>query len=298
VTERNEETSHSRTETIESPEEVPLYSLVPVRGPEGEVLEAYRGVQRQDTKEVVSVMSRKYGLVQHADLVRALHAVGEALDKPDMREEGLRSNPRFTRESIRLYSNGRRMEMKLVIGKKFRVDSQNEFYPAVRLLNSLDGVTAVRMEAFSIRIACSNQLHASAKSFLEFREMHLASAENLLGQLQKATHEILDHYEDALETYVTAMHETMPIAEFVPALSAAGIPERHVNRMAQQLPEYFGSTLWGQASKWDLYQLATSFLTREVHVNPQRERAFERAAARALLLEGDYTVEGGVEVPA
>lgn len=287
----------SRTETIRSPEDVPLYSLVPVRGPDGEVLDAYRGVQRQDTKEVVSVMSRKYGLVQHADLVRALHAVGEALDKPDTQEEGLRLNPRFTRESIRLYSNGRRMEMKLVIGKKYRVDSQNEFYPAVRLLNSLDGDTAVRMEAYSIRIACCNQLHASAQSFMEFRELHLASAEDLLGQLQKATHEILDHYEDALETYVTAMHETMPIAAFVPALSAAGIPERHVNRMAQHLPEYFGSTLWGRSSRWELYQIATSYLSREINVNPQRERAFERAAARALLLEGS-AVEGGELTPA
>ena len=279
-------TRESRTETIRSWEEVPLYQMVPVRGPEGEILEAYRGVQRQDTKEVVSVMSSRYGLVQHADLVRALHAVGEALDKPEVPDTELAASARFTRESIKLYSNGRRMEMKLVIGEKFRLDSQNEFFPAVRLLNSLDGVTAVRMEAFAIRIACCNQLHASARSFLEFRELHLASAEDLLGQLQRATHEILDHFDDALETYVTSMHETMPLTDFVPALSAAGIPARHVDRMAQQLPEYFGSTLWGEAPRWDLYQIATSDLTRNVDVNPQRERQFERAAARALLLEG------------
>ncbi len=293
-----EATRESRTEWIRSPEEVPLYQLVPVRGPGGEILEAYRGIQRQDTKEVVSVMSSRYGLVQHADLVRALHAVGEALDKPEIPDAGLAASARFTRESIKLYSNGRRMEMKLVIGKQFKVDGDNTFYPAVRLLNSIDGATAVRLEAYSIRIACLNQLHASARSFMEFRELHLASAEDLLGQLQKATHEILDHYEDALETYVTAMHETMALSDFVPALSAAGIPERHVDRMAQQLPEYFGSTLWGEAPMWDLYQIATSYLTREVQgrVNPLRERQFERAAARALLLEG--AVEGGEAVPA
>ncbi|MDG6970074.1 MAG: DUF932 domain-containing protein [Nitrososphaerota archaeon] len=291
-------TRDSRTETIRSPEEVPLYSLVPVRGPEGEILEAYRGVQRQDTKEIVSVMSPRYGLVQHADLVKALHVVGEALDKPETPDRELAASAHFTRESIKLYSNGRRMEMKLVIGKKFKVDGENTFFPAVRLLNSIDGATAVRLEAYSIRVACLNQLHASARSFLEFRELHLASADDLLGQLQAATHEILDHFEDALDTYVTAMHENMPIADFVPSLTGAGIPARHVDRMAQQLPEYFGSTLWGRESRWDLYQLATSYLTREVAglVNPQRERQFERAAARALLLEG--AGEGGEEVPA
>ena len=229
-------TRESRTETIRSWEEVPLYRMVPVRGPDGEVLEAYRGVQRLDTKEVVSVMSNHYGLVQHADLVRALHAVGEALDKPEIPDAGVAASAHFTRESIKLYSNGRRMEMKLVIGKKFKVDGDNTFFPAVRLLNSIDGATAVRLEAYSIRIACLNQLHASARSFMEFRELHLASAEDLLGQLQRATHEILDHFDDALETYVTSMHETMPLADFVPALSAAGIPARHVDRMAQQLP--------------------------------------------------------------
>ncbi len=86
-------TRESRTETIRSWEEVPLYKMVPVRGPEGETLEAYRGVQRQDTKEIVSVMSPKYGLVQHADLVRALHTVGEALDKPESRTRGSRRAP-------------------------------------------------------------------------------------------------------------------------------------------------------------------------------------------------------------
>ena len=276
----------SRTEPIRSWEEVPLYKMVPVRGPDGETLEAYRGIQRLDTKEVVSVMSNHYGLVQHADLVRALHVVGEALDKPEIPDSGLAASAHFTRESIKLYSNGRRMEMKLVIGRQFKVDGDNTFFPAVRLLNSIDGATAVRMEAFAIRIACCNQLHASARSFLEFRELHLASAEDLLGQLQRATHEILDHFEDCLETYVPAMHETMPLVDFVPALSAAGLPARHVDRMAQQLPEYFGSTLWGEASRWDLYQIVTSDLTRNVDVNPQRERQFERAAARALLLEG------------
>jgi hypothetical protein len=41
----------------------------------------------------------------------------------------------------------------------------------------------------------------------------------------------------------------------------------------------------------------TDVLSHDVHVNPERERAFERAAARALLLE-ESTVGGGEEVPA
>jgi NAD kinase len=75
---------------------VPLYQLVPVRGPDGEILEAYRGVQRQDTKEVVSVTSQKCGLVQNFDLVKALHAVGKALESPGLRTRCLRRAPTST----------------------------------------------------------------------------------------------------------------------------------------------------------------------------------------------------------
>jgi hypothetical protein len=283
---------------VATPELVPLYRMVPIRGPSGEVLESYRGVEREDTGTVVSVVSDRYGLVQHRDIARAVHAVGQALDKPDLQVETLRANPHFKAENIRLYAQGRRMEVKLVIGQKFKLDAQNEFYPAVRVFNSLDGAWAVRAEAFGVRLACTNQLFAGARSFLEFRELHLSSPSDLLGQMEKAIYEALDHFDGALDLYAQAMEQHIPVTEFVPALEGAGLPQRHVKGMAAGLPDHFGSVVWGEISRWDAYQLATSHLTHQVHVNPERERQFERAAARALLLTEGPALEGGDEVPA
>ncbi|MDG6950118.1 MAG: DUF932 domain-containing protein [Nitrososphaerota archaeon] len=138
----------------------PLYNLVPVRGPEGEVLDGYRGVQRQDTNRVVSVVGKRYQLVQHRSIARA---VGETIEKPDLTIESLRTNSRFRTESIKLYAGERRMEVKLVVGRKFRLDSANEIYPAVRVFNSLDGAWAVRSEVLGVRIACCNQLTRRGK---------------------------------------------------------------------------------------------------------------------------------------
>lgn len=42
-----------------SSDQVPLYDLVPVKGPEGQPLNAYRGVRRRDTSEIVSVVSSR-----------------------------------------------------------------------------------------------------------------------------------------------------------------------------------------------------------------------------------------------
>lgn len=64
--------SHRRPyETVATPDQVPLYDLVPVKGPGGEPLDAYRGVRRRDTSEIVSVVSSRYQLVQHREVARS-----------------------------------------------------------------------------------------------------------------------------------------------------------------------------------------------------------------------------------
>ncbi len=69
------------------------------------------------------------------------------------------------------------------------------------------------------------------------------------------------------------------------------IPKRHASAIGERHPDYFGSTPWGETSRWEAYNLATDHLSHEVHVAPDRERAFERAAARALLLpEGEGVI--------
>ncbi len=66
---RAESESHRRPyETVAAPDQVPLYDLVLVKGPAGEPLDAYRGVRRRDTSEIVSVVSTRYQLVQHREV--------------------------------------------------------------------------------------------------------------------------------------------------------------------------------------------------------------------------------------
>ena len=274
---------------LRSHEEVPLYELVPVFGPNGQVLDSYRGVRDKQAGSVVSVVSERYGLVQHRSIAEAVHQVGAALGKPDPEAFGARAAG-FAPESITLYAGGRRMEVKLVVGQKFSLGEGETFFPGLRILNSLDGAWAVRVEAFAVRACCTNQLYAGARSFLEFRELHLSAPEDLLGQLERGIHEALDHFSGALDLYGESMRERVDLVDVVPALETAGIPRRHARAIGEKLPEYFGSTLWGQTSRWEAYNMATDVLTHDVHVAPDRERAFERMAARALLLSEDEGV--------
>lgn len=239
---------------------------------------------------MVSIVSSRYGLVQHRAVAEAVHAIGEALDQPDTANA---PHP-FPREQIKLYHGGRRMEVKLVIGREFKVGGRDPVFPGIRVLNSVDGSWAVTASAYSLRLACCNQLYAGlSDAVVELRELHLASATDLMGQLQRAIHEILDHFGEATEVYSHAMREEVLADDVGPALVAQGLPQVHAGVIGAraEAEASHNATL----SRWSAYQAATAYLTRDVEVNTDRERMFERAAARALLLPRGA---GSVPVPA
>ncbi len=281
----------SASRRIRDPGDLPLYRLVPVLDPEGHPVPGYQGVEREDTREVVSVVGHRYGLVQHRAVAEALRHLTETLDGPPELPEG----SSFPRESFRLYAGGRRFEGKLVLGRRFELTEGEEFYPGLRVLNSLDGSWAVRVEAFALRLACTNQLYAGLnESLLDLRACHLSSSRDLLAQLQAALNRILARFQGVLELYGQAMEQRIPIAEVGPALLRAGVPSRHVEPVVRDLPEHFGRLLWGEVTRWEAYQRVTDYLSHRVRVNPERERLLERAAARALLLPGGPSGEEGL----
>ena len=276
------ERQHRPYETVAAPDQVPLYDLVPVKGPDGEPLDAYRGVRRRDTSEIVSVVSSRYQLVQHREVAQAVHVIGEALERPAADPNA----PAFPREVIRLFAGGRRMEIRLVVGTRYELGPHDSVYPGVRVMNSLDRSWAVRAEGTGVRIACANQLYAGMNALVELREVHLSSATDLLAMLQKAIHAILSRFKDALRVYESAMGEEMLAGDVVPALLAAGLPRVHASAIGVRAETLASHN--AILTRWASYQVATEVLTHEVGpwISPERSRGFERIAASALLLPG------------
>jgi hypothetical protein len=238
-------------ELVPGPDKVPLYELVPVQGPRGQVLDGYRGVQRMDSQEVVSIVSSRYGLVQHADIARSVHELGAALEVPQPEADA----PPFRREEIRLYSGGRRMEVKLVVGTRYDIAPGESLFPAVRVTNSLDGSWAVRCEGLGVRIACANQVYAGMGSLVELRELHLSSATDLLGQLKRAIHVILARFRGATAVYARSMGQEILACDVEPALLNHGLPKVHaeiIGTRAEVLASHNGTL-----SRWTAYNLAT-----------------------------------------
>ena len=117
---------------------------------------------------------------------------------------------------------------------------------------------------------------------VEWRELHLSSTTDLLGQLGRAIHDFLGHFKDGLGLYTRSMHQEILAEKVEPALVAAGLPRIHASAIGTRAE--VEATHVGLLSKWSAYQCATSVLTHQVDVSPERSRMFERAAASALLL--------------
>ena len=248
---RATESHRQAYEQLESPDQVPLYGLVLIKGPNGENLDSYRGVQRQDDQRVVSVVSSRFGLVQHRAVAEAVHAIGEALDRPSP-EAGV---PAFPREKILLYAQGRKLEVRLVVGTRYELAPGEALFPGVRVVNGIDGGTALTCEGIGVRIACANQLHAGMSSLVELREVHLSSATDLLGMLQRAIHAILDKFRDATRLYEAAMGEEVLAGDVEPALVAAGLPLCYASEIGARAE--VAATHNSFLSRWSAYNLAT-----------------------------------------
>ena len=231
-------------------------------------------------------MSSRYQLVQHREVAEAVHVIGEALERPVADATA----PTFPREQIRLFAGGRRMEVRLVVGTRYELAQGEAVYPGVRVMNSLDGSWAVRAEGTGVRIACANQLYAGMNSLVELREVHLSSATDLLAMLSKAIHTILSRFKDALRVYEAAMGEEMLAEDVGPALLAAGLPRIHASAIGARAERDASHNAF--LTRWSAYKVATAVLTHEVgpRVSLERSRAFERMAARALLLPGPKQV--------
>lgn len=148
-------------------------------------------------------------------------------------------------------------------------------------MNSLGRSWAVRAERTGVRIACANQFYAGMKSLVTLREVYYSSETDLLAMPRKTIHAILSRFKDALRVYETAMGEEIFAEGPTPALVAAGLPRVHASVIGARAERDASHN--ALLTKWSTYQVATAYLTREVLVNPERERFFERAAASALL---------------
>lgn len=281
-------------------EQIPLFEEAPVHDADGSVVEGFKGIRRLDTKKIVAVQSERYGLVQHREVAEKVRALSASLNVPLDEIYSDDGHHHFAPTRIRLFDAGRSLDYRLVVPKRFKLATGEEFYPGLRVTNSVNGKLAVTVSGFALRLACTNQLAAFGSGVhgkvTNLRELHLTSSGDLLGQLEKGIYEFLGKFEGAMGLYQHAMELRMKAVDVPFRLIEVKFPERHATAIGNAVAR-LGSP---EVTRWDAYQAATEYLTYEIDVSPSREATLARHAAHALLLDPEEgatlpsTVEGVV----
>lgn len=283
--------ANSYEQNVSSVEQIPLFDTVTVYDQDHNPLDQFKGIRRLDTRKIVAVQSDKYALVQHREVATAVRSVAQSLGVPMSDYFSANGLNHFAPQRIRLYDGGRSLEYRLVVPQKIRLQSGEEFYPGLRVTNSVNGKLAVAVSGFSLRLACTNQLVVGFNARNQIsgvRELHLTSAGDLLGSVQKGIYEFLEEFEGTLDLYQKAMELRMKAIDVPSRLKSVDFPERHTAAIGSAVMA-LGEP---EVTQWDAYQAATEYLTHRIDVSPARELALERRAAQALLLP--FKEEGSV----
>jgi len=179
--------------TVESS---PLYALT--EDGQRVVVEKHRANIRQNpdgSKSVLGVVGENWKAFQNSELAAFAEALAENDDRVHVESAG----------SIR----GGKKVWFLVRGESFSVRADDVMVPYMCLSNGFDGMTAVRMTPTSVRVVCSNTLHAvipdgigsANKETAGFTTSHTG---NLMSRLDEAKR-ALRLYSHAIESSREAM---------------------------------------------------------------------------------------------
>lgn len=196
-------------------------------------LERYKAIFNRDTKEVASVVSKDYTLVEHRPVVEA-----------------------FTNELKKFNSNcfgtvydyGDSMTVEAAFGDRDVIDGVKI---GVRLTNSYNKYSSVKLQAFGYRTACDNGmfLGKALKSELTVKQNHIGDID--VNSLVSEFLAKLVDVEDSLKNYISlAMSQTIELDQI--ELLLDGIGKKYKDKIMFAL--LYSNT---ELTKWKLYNALT-----------------------------------------
>lgn len=222
------------------------------------------GIINQETDKLVCTASKKYEIIQHQ---KAFNPVIKA-----MRELDLDAYGTVTKVKGGSYVNIRANFKSEV----FEIQGDSRYEPGFYFRNSFNKGSSVGLEAFYKRLVCSNGMKIQDNIIDPLNRRHIGQA-NILELYKEWFQDLLEESEALRDRLVEAREEMLEVDI---ALENAKIPESKHERIKEKI-EIDND---GMASRKELYDAVTSFITRDVkgEVLPATERRYHKASERLL----------------
>lgn len=229
-----------------------------------------QAVVRSDTGAPIGVVSKKYALVTHENVV-------------DTFREAFKGQKR--EEKIRTTHNGARMHIEIVLPDiTVKVDKGDEMAMRLIVENSYDGSHRLQIIFGAFRFVCSNGMVIGSK-FVSLNRRHIGQVTLEVAAVEKQVAMLTDLFKKQ-EPIMQQMART-------PLRETYSSPEDFFEPELLHLPAYITNLALneyksvGDESVWDAYNALTSVITRGMKKeNPETSIRFGKnawSAAKALV---------------
>lgn len=154
---------------------------------------------RSDTREILGVVSSGYTVVQNHTMAEFCDSLGLVEDSP------------VRCETVGSIGGGRKTWF-LLRGKSFDVAKGDSIYPYVLVSNGHDGSSSFRVTPTTVRVVCSNTLHAVIP-----RDDSVTQGAAIVLRHSRNVNDRVEEARQALRQYGAAIEDTRKVAEHLAA---------------------------------------------------------------------------------
>lgn len=263
-------------------EEVPIFS-------EKESLDKFKGIRNLDTGEVIRIFDKDYTLVQHSEVLEEVSST--------LSELGINGSGR-----IETSNNGARMSAYITFDNKLISDDADGIQPGIKISNSFDGSSSIRLESFAKRLVCNNGMTMSTVfSNQVVMHRHLKKDKFAASQLQPMIKEIIDkdnHIQKLVEKAMSESFAWETLQNFLTKMLEKEIAFKHLSKIldkvgitvmkekdkkTKQIKYNFIQEKNYTNKKWDLYNAFTNYLSHEAGENYNLKQWLETLSEKVLI---------------
>jgi len=253
----------------------------------GEVKESkeHKGILNISRNSLSSVMSKRYQLVNHTEVILPLVDILKGLNMIDV--------------SGYTYNDGRKAYCMIWFeDSKTQVEVQKGDIIKLGLLisNSVDGSRALTSEVFGLRLVCLNGM--TTKNLIDtFRKVHIGrrlseDIGEISGKFYADTIIKITQYNDRLKDIVErAVAENIKSELYEMLLNGVDLPQKHIEKLLERLKEF------DSMNKWNLYNHITNYLTfLKTKIGFERRLSLMKCANQILVADSQNLIESGREI--
>lgn len=212
----------------------------------GEPLEGYQRIWRPDTGRTLAIMSKKYQLVQHKEVmapaIDALGSDGWKVKASRIERGGASAFVELERRDV----------VTKVVGEKVG--------ERILMRNTYDGTSSLTLNIGAIVLICGNGMVAPGKGSIGFDAHHVGDIRDRLGLLTAKVRKIESGLAERLLESYSEMDKVVP-TEIAKEIVKRVMGERKVEKPLEYWRHGIGRD--GSATAWNLYNGMTQYLTHD-----------------------------------